>query len=343
VVADDVYRRGPVTALRGEALLRRADGSSWAIALEPVVRDTVDIPAEANLGLGVLDDLIGFGLAELARHPLPAFAIAIGPDDELDLEPIAFVSLLVAHRAERLFQLTELAAAALDNLEHGGLEVAAITARSLFEIAAVSNDVHDRLLQAWADAHDSPDAVRTVATRKDTPVWSHIWGARYGTRGDGKLEGWPSATNTLSRLGKFGRRDPTFQAKIDRIYTWLSEAAHPNVESNAVYWRKADADRKGRQRIELAPSRSHSPVKAAIVDAVRISYSVILAYCRDLWWVAAETVSVCPIGAAANPSMLGLPRVTGRNEPCCCGSGMKTKTCSHPEPPPPSEVIHGRV
>ena len=48
-------------------------------------------------------------------------------------------------------------------------------------------------------------------------------------------------------------------------------------------------------------SRAIPPVKAATIDAVRIAYAVVLAYCRDLWWIAAETASVCTISAADDP------------------------------------------
>jgi hypothetical protein len=93
--AADIEHDPAATPLRGEALLRRTDGRSWSVQLEPVVRDTIDIPADGDLGLDVLDDLIRFGLTELARYPLPAVAIAIGPGDGVELEPVAFISLLV--------------------------------------------------------------------------------------------------------------------------------------------------------------------------------------------------------------------------------------------------------
>jgi hypothetical protein len=73
-------------------------------------------------------------------------------------------------------------------------------------------------------------------------------------------------------------------------------------------------------------------VKLAVVDAVRIAYKVIVPYCRDLWRVAAEVACASAFRRDEDTLSLGLPQPGGRNDPCCCGSGLKYKACNHPEP-----------
>ncbi len=54
--------------------------------------------------------------------------------------------------------------------------------------------------------------------------------------------------------------------------------------------------------------------------------------CRTLWWIAASVVVSCGLRPSDDLRVLGLPTMTLRNEACCCGSGIKTKNCKHPEP-----------
>jgi hypothetical protein len=285
-----------VTELRGERLLRRSDASSWANALEPIVRDTIDLPAGVHLGLDELGWLVEVALAELARHPLPQTAIHLGPEERDALEPIAFASFVVAHRAERLLQLIELSGGALDSLEHGSLQLAAIAARCLFETAAASYHVHSTLTASWGEVNGLPEAVQGIARRADSELWRALWTARLGTRSPSAEEGWPKAINVQTRLDHFGRGDENFQVTVKKVYDLLCEATHPNVEAQAVFWRVAEPDLRGRHMIRFDPARSHSPVKLAVVDAVRIACKVIVPYGRDLWRAAAETAS--PFSAA---------------------------------------------
>lgn len=335
--------REHVTALRGERILRRSDGRSWTHTLEPIVRDTVGLPTDVPLGLDELEWLIEIALAELARHPLPKTAIDLGPEERAELEPIAFASFIVAHRAERLLQLIELGAGALDNLEHGSLQLAAIAARCLFETAAASYHVHSTLTTAWGEVNGSREGVQAIAGRADSDLWKALWTARLGTRSPSADRGWPKAINVQTRLDHLGRGDKDFQVTVGNIYDLLCEATHPNVEAHAVFWRVAEPDRRGRHMIRFDPARSHSPVKLAVVDAVRIGHKVIVPYCRDLWRAAAETACVCRFGREEDTLSLGLPQPGGRNDPCCCGSGIKTNACNHPEPPLPSDEIAART
>jgi hypothetical protein len=322
----------PVSQLRGPRLLKRTDGRPWSSALEPVIRDTATLPPEVDLGLGQLDWLITAALSELMRHPLPKYVIHLGPDELSNLDEVAFASFAIGHRAERLVQCVELSAGALDNLEHGSLQLAAVAARALFEIAATSWDVHSTLTAIWPNIHGRPDAIVAIVREADSDLWQALWKARVGTRRSSLMEqNWPAATNVMTRLGRFGAQDVAFAETVTQVYEWLCDATHPNVESQAVLWRRAGRDSHGRQRVEFDPVASQSPVKLAILDAVCISYKVIIQYCRDLWWIAAETACASSATRDVDPG-LGIPRPRSDKDPCCCGSGITATACDHPEP-----------
>jgi hypothetical protein len=285
-----------------------------------------------DLGLGELDWLISAALSELVRYSLPKYVIHLGPDELSNLDEVAFVSLVIGHRAERLVQCVELSAGALDNLEHGSLQLAAVAARALFEIAATSWDVHSTLTAIWPKIHGCPDAIAAIFREADSDLWQALWKARFGTRHSFLMEqNWPAATNVMTRLGRFGAEDVAFAETVTQVYEWLCDATHPNVESQAVLWRRGGRDSHGRQLIKFDPAASQSPVKLAVLDAVCISYKVILQYCRDLWWIAAEAACASSKTWDADPG-LGIPRPGSGEDPCCCGSGTATAACDHPEP-----------
>jgi hypothetical protein len=322
----------PVSQLRGPRLLKRTDGRPWSSALEPVIRDTATLPPEVDLGLGQLDWLITAALSELMRHPLPKYVIHLGPDELSNLDEVAFASFAIGHRAERLVQCVELSAGALDNLERGSLQLAAVAARALFEIAATSWDVHSTLTAIWPNIHGRPDAIVAIVREADSDLWQALWKARVGTRRSSLMEqNWPAATNVMTRLGRFGAQDVAFAETVTQVYEWLCDATHPNVESQAVLWRRGGRDSHGRQLVEFDPVASQSPVKLAILDAVCISYKVIIQYCRDLWWIAAETACASSATRDVDPG-LGIPRPRSDKDPCCCGSGITATACDHPEP-----------
>jgi hypothetical protein len=212
------------------------------------------------------------------------------------------------------------------------LQLAAVAARALFEIAATSWDVHSTLTAIWPQIHGRSDAIIATAREVEGDLWQALWKARVGTRRNSLMEdSWPQATNVMTRLGRLGGQDAEFTKTVTEVYEWLCEVTHPNIESQAVLWRLGGRDSHGRQLIEFDPAASQSPVKLAVLDAVRISFKVILQYCRDLWWIAAETACASSLAQSAEPE-LGIPRPGSREDPCCCGSGIAAAACDHPEP-----------
>lgn len=318
--------------LRGPRLLARGGGSSWGSVLEPLVRDTAMAPNK--LPLGQLEWMIERLLATYTRHPLPQFILHWAPDEADRADAVAVVSVLVGHRAERLVQCVELAAAALDALEHRSLQLAAVSARALLEVAVVGHRDHGALLDIWRPVHGCAGDVRAATSGRGL-LWDQLVAARHSTRVDEwrTAHGAPVALNIVTHLKKLA------EAGLEHTstYSWLCEATHPNVESQGVLWRTAPPDRHGRPRVAFEPSGSESPVRLAVVDAVLFSLKTIVPYCDDLWWIAAETSCAWNLASPDDAVELGLPMPTSRNELCCCGSGMKTKRCDHPGPPLPSE------
>ncbi|BDE12791.1 hypothetical protein MKCMC460_16510 [Mycobacterium sp. 20KCMC460] len=92
-----------VTALPSHGVLDRADGRAWSAVLEPILRDTHGVE-KSKLRLHLIDSLISQLVDELKRHRLPEFVIYTAPDRR-DVTRLAFLSALVAHRAERLVQV----------------------------------------------------------------------------------------------------------------------------------------------------------------------------------------------------------------------------------------------
>src|SRR3954469_23602033 len=260
-------RARPVTDLRGEQLLRRSDETgSWTGALAPVLADTASLPAGAQLGLDELDWLLKRTVDELAAHQLPRRAIHLEPGELRPREPVDVASFVVAHRAERLFQLVELAGTALDSLEHGSLLPSAIVARSLFELAATTDHVHGTILPIWREASSTQSIREVVET--NAALWDALVTVRLGTRDVEEDPRLPTAVNVLTRLKHFARGDQSFGATVDRIYDTLSDVAHPNVGSQEVFWRRGRRDARGKLRIVLEPAASEAPAKLAVVDAV---------------------------------------------------------------------------
>jgi hypothetical protein len=203
---------------------------------------------------------------------------------------------------------------------------------ALFETAATSWDVHSTLTAIWPQVHGRPDAIVAITKEADSDLWQALWKARVGTRRGSLMDhSWPAATNVMTRLGRFGAKDPSFAEIVTQVYEWLCDATHPNIESQAVLWRPGGRDSHGRQLVDFDPGASQSPVKIAILDAVRISYKVIVQYCRDLWWVAAEVACASSV-ARKTGSGLGIPRPGLREDLCCCGSGIAAAACDHPQP-----------
>jgi len=318
-----------VTRLPCYRTLKRADGQTWSSVLEPILRDTSGLTNKADLHLDQIDGLIAQLLDEMLRHPMPEFVIYTPPDDQ-KVTPVAYLSALVAHRAERLVQAAELAAAALTALAQGSLQSSAVSARALFELGVVSWDTHDKILDPWREVHGNRRKIRAELNDPGSYVYRLLWETRMGSRFYEAEAGWPLAKSVLTRLGHLVKYVPG----VRETYDMLCDTTHPNLEAQALLWRTDYITVGQNNAIRFAPGRSNSRVKLYIADAFSLSLKLVLPFARDLWWIAADITNSCDITATPLTDPLGLPTRTGRNDQCSCGSGSVTRTCTHPEPTP---------
>lgn len=330
--------------------LRRADGSSWQDILEPIVRDTARFESNQLPELLQVGRLVSLLLEELVRYPMPEFVIyrsssptppsnGEGPntrckraspatDGPPKATPASFASALVAHRAERLVQAAELTAGALDALEEGALQLSAVAARALFELAVLCQDIHQKLLEPWREVHGSISRVRAAANCDDFATFEILWDTRMATRFYPATEGFPYAKNVIGKIDRLNERVPDAR----HVYDMLCDATHPNVEANATHWRTEYVRLGENSAIRFAPGRSNSVVKFYILSAIRLSLQIVISFTRDLWWVAADIANTCDLTPNDQTRLLALPARTGRDDPCSCGSKVQTRVCRHPEP-----------
>lgn len=308
--------------------LRRSDGQLWDSVLEPLLRDCVWVQSDTRLNTRQIERGVSLLLEELVRYPLPQFLLSTGPANACSVTPLSFASALVGHRAERLVQTVELTSAALLGLECGALQLSAVASRALFELAIVCSDIHQQLLEPWRSVHGNIKRVRQEANSDESVTFQVLWEARMGTRTYDLSQGWPQATRIGKRIARFSRSVTSAQD----TYNLLCEATHPNVEAQAALWRNESRLVGGHQAIRFAPGASNSPIKLAIGDAVFISLGTVVPFVRDLWWVAADIMNTCDITPNDQTRLLGVPARTARDAPCSCGSGLRTRECSHNEP-----------
>jgi hypothetical protein len=320
--------------LPGPGILRRSDGRTWASVLQPVLTDTTDVPPGLSVHLRRVDWYVSKLLTELGRHPFPEFVIHLNQDDMERFDPVVFASALVAHRAERLTQCTELVASVMSNLEAGSLQVAALAARALIETTAVSYRFHEVLLESWRPVHGSAADVRQLALDYQSELWDGLRQARLSSRFYEAQVGLPQAVNVLTHLRQFSSGHEEFARRLLNAYEYLCEITHPNGEAQMALYRLASPDAEGRRRLAFAPSASASPIKTQLFSAVGLACSVIIPLVRDLWWVASDVAIACGFVQSPELSELGVPIPGSTEQLCCCGASERYGRCTHPEPAP---------
>ncbi len=106
----------------------------------------------------------------------------------------------------------------------------------------------------------------------------------------------------------------------------------PNIESHATLWRTQYVDIGPIHGIRFAPGHSNSEITFYIIEAIRLSLTMIVLFLRALWWVAADVTNTCNVTPNTRTLLLGLPARTKRNKLCSCNSGQVTRERTHPEP-----------
>ena len=279
----------------------------------------------------VLDVIYEIGLlhAQLTSCSAPdrfldnLFPVSVAPE----LLPVVVASNLVIVRCERLGVAEQLVHSVLQGVEAGDLSVAASAARALVELAA---DTHaDQFaLEAEFETLRGTVELRAALTDRDSKFHEIVRRMRYAGRHTFDT-GAPVKRNALTSIDKLGDR-------IRGVYDELSEVCHPNSESIAQYWRVGSRLPDSTFFVPFTPTGGgSSPAKISILNGPWLGCSVVIPFTRTMWWMATIVSAECNLERSAHVVRCGIPTARARNEPCICGSGVKTKACSHPKPPLP--------
>jgi hypothetical protein len=185
--------------------------------------------------------------------------------------------------------------------------------------------------------HGGVSRVRAAAKSEDFPTIRILWETRMSSRFYKST--WPIAKGITNKLARLEKRMPG----AGRVYDMLCDLTHPNLEANAALWRTAYVELGEHHAIRFDPGNSNSAVKRYIISAIHTSLCLIIAFARDLWWVAADITNTCDMTPNDRTLLLGLPARAGRAEPCSCGSGLTTRLCTHPEPEGVTDIELGRA
>lgn len=308
----------------GAGQLRRDDGLTWSEALRPAL--------DGSAGPHALDRALGWITAELARHPLPEQMITVGGWSLGRKDPVTFASFLTGHRAERLAQVSDLAANALSCLGVGALLPAAASARSALEIAAMCAYADREIDRCWPPAHGSVDRIREAVLGPDAALWNTLVRVRIGTPGDDGDGPRPVPLDDAFRA--VALESSQLGLRVSACYDRLCSAVHPGHGVQETMWRVGGEGRLSRRVVLLAPTRSQSPVRVDVVDGIMLAASVVTDFARLLWWAATDVSLAFGFRELPDHRLLGLPIAGAPGAACVCGSGAIAAMCDHPRPRP---------
>ena len=270
--------------------------------------------------------------AEVEACSAPSSFVALhSPDTPPMAIPLAIASNLAAAGAERLALAEQLVFGFVAAVHSESLSLAALSARAMLELAADTRLYQGRIDRAMA-------ALERESLRKESTAWPELLSAVRDLRYGGRLHPLDGAlrTNALTAVDKLG-------GLIREVYDVLSEICHPNVEAGAQYWRLTDSYVMGLPVIAFSPTGGESPHKVDAFNGPRLVTMVIVPFARTMLRHSVVIAFGTDVGSEAQSNELGLPLHPGRNDPCPCRSGIKFKSCGHPDPPlpppPPSEGL----
>jgi hypothetical protein len=289
------------------------DTVAWEEDHEVALRDMRHWIAELDRDLSIRTSPEGF-LSLLDPSAVPE-----------DLLPTAIASALVASMCERLAVIEQLVYGVTSAARQRDLLNAALCARSVAEVVADTHRFQARIEGAFSSLR-ADGQLQADMHAGDGQMVRLLGGFRHGGRLEADLWNAPRRTNALTEVDRIGSR---FRAAYDE----LSEMCHPNAAAAAQYWRVGHRI-DGTYFVPFTPTDGGStPSKIAVMNAPWMAASVIVPFARTMWWMASLLSVENELWRSSIAVRCGLPVPTGRNEPCVCGSGQKSKYCDHPEPP----------
>lgn len=237
--------------------------------------------------------------------------------------PAVIVSNLVVARCEALAVAEQLVYGVLRAVTDEDVILACLAARALVETAAELYRRQDMLEIAF-DAANTAGVLREECSSRGSALARELLELRYGARDGTTRLGAPLRKNVLGAVDRIG---PEFR----NVYDQLSEVCHPNSQQRATFWRQGHKENGGLV-VPFIPSGGESPVKVTLLNAVRLGAMTAYPFARTAWWMASIISLETGAWKSDRGSRFGFPAPKGRNDPCVCGSGIKSKRCDHPDP-----------
>lgn len=223
---------------------------------------------------------------------------------------------------------------------------AAATVRSLVETVAAFDYDGRRIRDAWSamkEAGASPFETGALDRHREVTLLflELIYGSKFTDAAPEMKEAWTdrvSRRNVLTQLAKYARRVEGVDVATD--YEWLCNVVHPSIGTTYVYSSepfmhatKTHMDRLWTERPTMVIGRQGATDPGHVETTVARSATTALANAVK---VARSTLRVVDDIALTTdaPSLYRRPQFRGihpaqRNEPCPCGSGLKSKRCPH--------------
>lgn len=237
----------------------------------------------------------------------------------------------------------QLAEGLLFALENWNLTIAASVARSLVESAAAVTVDCSAVAEAWAEAKVRPVSSTDHAMRIRRDLFASSKQLGWGTRIADIVEQHPSVqrTNVLTLVAKASKKHE--MCDLPQQYERLCDAVHPSWGASECFWQEAgQAPDLPQVRVllnreslgYLASVEDNSPkfgsrLPLVIFEASTWSLRRLVADLESFSMLCRDICLTCRIYALANMTYWGVVKPSGPYERCACGSGRKSRFCSH--------------
>lgn len=308
--------------------------SSLEAVLSRVAQWTAKLPAQSHFYLNEVVTL----------HRIDMIPTALSPRD-VALADVFFDihSLFASQCLLKSWRVAQLAEGLVAALRTWNLTVAASVARALVETASAWAIESRDVATAWASLKRTPirsmDDAMGVRNKLYQATKQVAWGTRLAkaVEQDAKLQ----RTNILTLVGKAQKRCERPQLLDD--YEILCDAVHPSYGAGECFFSEAGRATGvpqirvliGSDAVGWVGKRDDNPVLAGSpLSEVLISCSVwaletLAADLPAFSQVCGDLCLTARIYLLSNLDYWGIVKPTGIYDLCACGSGKKTKFCSH--------------
>jgi hypothetical protein len=257
-------------------------------------------------------------------------------DDEFELATYLWDihSMMCGHYLHILWRTDQLSRSAAGAFSAWDLVSASALTRGLIESAAVFTIEHTELLSVWARARKSGFAswkdVADFHSEAGRILTQMVMGTRQPELLEiGRLGDVLTRKNVLTFLKKAAKTHDYSQ--LVQIYDTLSDAVHPSMGANAVFWTKQDGLQDPAQlHWHLARRAARwSPAPQAIAKGLVWSLQRLLNDLAHFREASNDSCLSAKISHLEGLNYFGFIPNPNPYAQCPCGSGKKAKFCQH--------------